>query len=213
MAHDRVALTGASGYLGQHLVEVLDDPMLVPRDDSPIVADVVIHAAAAVPKSPAGYHDEAMAEATIMMTADVLRRLQRCRRFVYVSSRVAAYPPANAYGWGKLCSEWMVLGALPEGLIDEMMTVVLPGLFGPPRRSGAIYDAIRLTGSCGPPDWPVMHVADAAAFVATCVTASMPTPARRMSATYPPGQLQQRLDEFAHWVKHDHGDCRAGLHS
>ena len=202
-----ILVTGSTGYLGCHVVAQLHrlgQPVLgMSRAGGDISCDmldqqalqaalerhrpkVVVHCAAVVPgRGNVGYDDEVSAEANTEMLRNLLRA--GAQRVVFISSMTVYAPhqrmpvkeletaPQSAYAEGKVACE-NLLHALGEHNFGAILR--LPGLFGPPRRSGLVYslcDAliagkpIRLPEA--PTMWAAMHVEDAAIVVARAALA------------------------------------------
>ncbi len=221
-----ILLTGASGYLGQCVVARLrtreglqwcapsdahrlrdltrsEDMRALIAETQP---DVVIHCAAAVPKTPSAYHDEQAAFDSLAMAVHLAQA--GVSQIVFASSLVVT-APTSAYARSKSAIESVVLRG-------NDIALRLPGLFGLPRRSGVIYEAACegvIRESYGP--WPAMHVADAAEYLVRAAT--MPEdgggPVRvvygdaRLEACY--GSLgvtfDQRVQELVETLKAEQG--------
>jgi nucleoside-diphosphate-sugar epimerase len=174
-----ILVTGASGYLGQHVVAVLAARGIahvptcgsgdvgvachllwlkaVKRLIETVEPSQIIHCAAVVPKTPEDYHDWDMTIESAIMAANVALYAQ-CP-IVFASSLTAEHP-ASAYARGKAAAELLMR---PER--DRI--VRLPGLYGPPRESGRIYDAQQARAHGEPvtvpdEDWLVCPVTEAA---------------------------------------------------
>lgn len=168
-----ILVTGAKGYLGGHVLRLLKERGvrcsgercdLLNREAvrgmlNRLEPTRIIHCAAIVPKTPADYQDTAAAAASVTMTRN-LANYARCP-ITLASSMTADYR-----GWGYARGKWMA---------EMLMGVVrgtslrLPGLFGPPRRGGVLYNAARafLAGetfelTTVPSSWAAMDVRDAA---------------------------------------------------
>lgn len=182
-------VTGAGGYLGARVLSRchasgrravgltrtdadLREPSAVAR--AVPMAATILHCAAPVPKTQAGYSDDAAAADGVAMVRALLERSPAHLVFassmtVYgtVSSPVSeedAPPPGGGYAGGKRRAE---LDLLASGLPTTILR--LPGLFGSPRRGGFLYNAIRarlagrpFTTPDEPPVWAALHVDDAA---------------------------------------------------
>jgi len=136
----------------------------------------VIHCAAVVPKSAKDYADGAAGAASLRMTENIVAA--GVPHVVFTSSMTVyrdglllpvreddADQEAKGYGGYKLQAERALCAA------DHLKTTILrlPGLFGPPRESGLLYNAaIELAKGRFPdlnppfPMWAAMHVDDAA---------------------------------------------------
>ncbi|MCR6672050.1 MAG: NAD(P)-dependent oxidoreductase [Devosia ginsengisoli] len=200
-----VVVTGAAGYLGAHVADLLDRQgftairvgrsadsdircdLLESRDCEALVSRypeaVFVHCAAVVPSDSRGYTDTVAAVASLEMVKNLAHA--RPRRVVFPSS-MTVYPagvgmaretdartPDGGYAWGKLAAEQVLL----DQLGDRTTILRIPGLFGPPRRNGLLYNVARnlATGrapelSTTLPQWSAIHVEDAAEI---CVRAAL----------------------------------------
>jgi len=173
----RALVSGASGYLGAHVSarlrelgvdcvstscsggagEVCDltDPQATKALLARVRPDVVIHCAARVPKTAAGYDDAQLADESVAMVENLCAT--RGHRIVLASSMTvyetpavapveedSARIPVVAYARGKWRAEQLLMGRGNTGDV----ALRFPGLFGLPRRSGVLYNATRafLTG-------------------------------------------------------------------
>jgi len=196
-----ILLTGAAGYLGRHVLAKLSARQIpcAPTSLSGGVGEscnltdieavcslldrvrpsVVIHCAALVPKSVQAYDDISTAESSVVMLTNIAENA-RCR--VVLASSMTVYDgatefpvdeegveaPAAGYARGKWMAEQALFGRGSPGDV----ALRLPGLFGPPRRSGLLYSAARafitrrkleLTPPAGL--WAAMAVEDAAEYL------------------------------------------------
>ncbi len=200
MTRPLAALTGATGFLGAHLVRALDAAgfrvrALARREPSPpgwgavapeVVggdlsdsdslrrlvegAEVVVHAAGAI---RAGSRD-----AFLAVNRDGARRiaeLSRRARFLLVSSLAARHPELSAYAYSKRAGE-----EAAAAVFGSALTVVRPpALYGPgDRETFAVFRAVARS-----PVLPVLsprsrlallHVEDAAAAIAALAAAPRP---------------------------------------
>lgn len=179
------ALTGATGFLGAHLVRALDGAgfavrVLARRDPSPpgwgdarpeVVAgdlsdvaalerlaegaDVVVHAAGAI-RAPSLAAFLAVNRDGGVRLAESVRRRAPDARFLLVSSLAARSPEVSAYAASKRAGE----SAAAESFAPERFTVVRPPvLYGPgDRETLALFQAARLS--------PVLPVLSARARIA-----------------------------------------------
>lgn len=214
MGHDLkpILITGAKGYLGEHVLAALGDAAqgIDHADcdlcDADAVAGLVpdwaertvVHLAAQVPKSAEDYGDEGAAGANKRMVESLLT--QRPKHLIFASSMTvyvaeeampvreeAAGAPAQGYAGSKRQSELRLLEAK-----QTLVTVLrFPGLFGAPRLGGLLWNvAVALARGDvpqlpeQPPLWAAMHVQDAAR---ACVAAALRTPdqSRVMNVGYP----------------------------
>jgi len=145
---------------------------------------VVIHCAAMVPRAGAGYGDDAAAAASVAMLRGLIEH--GCPRIVFASSMTVygvpgeapvreedAGPPFSAYARGKWQAEQLLL---ERGVAGDV-ALRLPGLFGPTRRAGLLYNAARafLTRRDFKVDpaaggWAAMAVDDAGEYLLRAVT-------------------------------------------
>lgn len=200
MSNHKVLVTGAAGYLGRALRVALvrrgiaaigcdvaasgdllgvdlANPEAAARLFAEVRPDVVIHAAAVLPRSAGDYGDDAQADLNLAMLRSVADAGPA--RMVFVSSmtvygepirnpvRESDAAPLSSYAWSKYRGE----GYLAEIRRDHVAPR-LPGLFGLPRRNGLIGNVLRATLSGDTPTlpadpvvWSAMHVEDAAEVV------------------------------------------------
>ncbi len=192
-----ILLTGAAGYLGQHVFSLLLQrrcaTIAVGRFDCDLTdaiatetllrdaaPDVVIHLACHVPKQPEAYHDRGEGVESVAMAAHV------CARgvpVIFASSQTAEHP-VSCYAESKRVAEGYVrIGAILR----------LPGLFGLPRRNGVIYHAARngiIPVTFGP--FTAMHVRDAAEYLVRAALAPVDAPPMPMHVDYGNAELEAR---------------------
>lgn len=187
-----IYLTGASGYLGQHIMRLGNGGVVaVPRGKLNLLAgQVVIHAAWPTPKTDAEAMDEAAHRAGFNYTVSVATR--RPRFLVLIGTR--SEMPSH-YRHYKVEAE-----RCPQVAMVDRHVVRLPGLYGPPRRSGLMYEMFRaaLAGRPFTPDhslptWTAMRVERAAQFCLNLAQAALP------------GFTIARDPEFEQWLTF----CRA----
>jgi nucleoside-diphosphate-sugar epimerase len=177
-----ILVTGAAGYLGQHVLDVLGTRGVSAACASrrmgemydltfedragwlmgTVEPSVVIHCAAIVPKTPDGYDDERAADQSLLMLESVAMHAE-CP--IVLASSMTAENPTTAYARAKRAAEQYLLRRHLHHAGD--VVVRLPGLYGPPRQSGAIYEAEQAIARgeqpvLPEPDWAVAHVRDAA---------------------------------------------------
>jgi nucleoside-diphosphate-sugar epimerase len=162
-----ILVTGASGYLGNHVIRKLRDKRLaavaLTHEDCDLTnlnavrtvlerinPKVVIHCAASVPKAWASYGNDWAAESSLAMV-DSLSRYAACP--IILTSSMALYtglvsfpvsedqavPPKSGYALGKWQAEQLLFSRDHIGDV----ALRLPGLFGLPRRSGLLYNAAK----------------------------------------------------------------------
>ena len=191
-------VTGAAGYLGRQVLAQLKGRGIAAlgttsRPGNGLTGDLtdrdavvrlmeatrpatVIHCAARVPKSDVDYSDERAARDSLRMVENLIST--RACHIVFPSSMTVYRPGARipvcedqaaddlaGYAKGKRTAEEALLSAP-----DIKATVLrFPGLFGPPRRGGFIYNAALAFASNRTPQlpaiaplWAAMHVDDAA---------------------------------------------------
>ncbi|MFT5511498.1 MAG: nucleoside-diphosphate-sugar epimerase [Hyphomicrobiaceae bacterium] len=200
-----IVVTGAQGYLGDAVCRALNRHGLQyaglahrpagklvacdMTDEASVRAHIaphshVIHCAAIVPSTAEGYADEnAAAESLAMIDALLCTRPQH---IVFPSSMTVYAPDAqmpvdesdvtsNAIGYaaGKIRAERKLLSS---GISTSVLR--LPGLFGPPRRDGLLYNAAiafaagkRPSLPADPPLWAALHVDDAASYCVSLIQA------------------------------------------
>ena len=195
-----VLVTGAGGYLGSRVIGRLKaagvnavglarsrgsdiecdllDAGRVRKTVGRTGAAVVVHCAAAVPKTAVAYDDAEAGSDSVRMVRNLLDA--GVENMVFVSSMTVYAPgdgapvredetaPQSAYGLAKMEAEGLLIAA-PH---CSAAILRLPGLFGPPRRNGLVYalcDAVlkgrQPTLPAQPMMWAAMHVDDAAEIV------------------------------------------------
>ena len=215
-----ILLTGAAGYLGRHVLARLTARRVsyVPTslggavglscDLTDAVAvrafldrtqpSVIIHCAATVPMSASAYDDSKTAESSIAMVKNILAAA-RCR--VVLASSMTVYgeatdfpvgedggnPPVAEYARGK----WMAEQVLFARHFPDDVALRLPGLFGPPRRTGLLYNAARsflIRGRfelTAPAElWAAMAVDDAAEYLVRAAITPSGCPAQAVNVGY-----------------------------
>lgn len=215
-----ILLTGAAGYLGRHVLARLNARRLPyiptslgggvgePCDLTNVVMvralldrikpSVVIHCAAMVPKSVSAYDDIETAEVSVAMLK-IIADNARCR--VVLASSMTVYgaatefpvdeegvePPTAGYARGKWVAEQVLFGRQSPGDV----ALRLPGLFGPPRRSGLLYNAAKAFITQGrfeltaPAElWAAMAVEDAAEYMVRAATVASNHPPQAVNVGY-----------------------------
>jgi nucleoside-diphosphate-sugar epimerase len=214
-----ILVTGSSGYLGKHVVAVLDargiaaittsrkdsidltkEPDVERLLDGLPTLDAIIHCAAIVPKHASEYEDKRGAWESLTMMRHLASRLNR-PPIVFASS-MTAKDATSAYGWGKRTAEEL----LQQWQTPGDVIIRLPGLFGLPRRDGLVYNSIRAALADQPftfnpcRGWTAVTVRDAAT---TLVDAAMipPTVPSPMQLFYDAATFQQRVLAFAEEIR------------
>jgi len=214
-----VLVTGASGYLGGSVLEMLrregvnaiglscKSPGTINCDltDASAVGTllrdirprVVVHCAANVPRSAADYLDEEAAGASLLMVENLARH--RPQHLIFASSMTVysdgigiaredcANPNSTGYAGGKLSAERLLLAT--PGVTSTILR--FPGLFGPPRRGGVLFNA-AMAYVCGGipeladrlPQWSALHVSDAAELLVRAIRRK-PAESSVINAGYP----------------------------
>lgn len=198
----RIFLTGAHGFLGTHVRSALAhrgvefaaasrtgadgfincdllDRQAVRREIDAFRPDVIIHAAAQVPKSAAGYNDQIAADANLAMMSNLLAASAAAVVFVssmtvygeqdsFIRRECDAGQPQTLYGETKYRIELQLIADGRPGY-----AIRIPGLFGEERRSGLVYNLVA--AACQKQQavlpsasllWAAMHVHDAAQSIA-----------------------------------------------
>jgi len=201
-----ILVTGAGGYLGGEILTILRSKgvhaLAVGRSEScDIYCDLcdldsvrslihlhpcslIIHCAAAVPKSQTDYFDQIAGEKSLEMVANLL---EAGLRNIVFASTMTVYPEGislareedavrvgKSYPDSKLAAEQLLL----EHSKVTSAILRIPGLFGRPRKNGVLYrSACALARGQIPdidkslPQWAAIHVRDAAKmFVRAAVT-------------------------------------------
>ena len=191
-------VTGASGYLGGRVLQLLKarridaigiarsrhpgllacdltDPRAVSKLSRSVDPTNIIHCAALVPRHAEDYANTSKAEASFRMVETALKL--KAKSLVFASS-MSVYPDGvltaheehatcsgKGYAARKLEAEALLLGQSSV----NVSILRLPGLFGPPRRSGVLFNAARAFTRGQPfrllepaPRWSALHVDDAA---------------------------------------------------
>lgn len=194
----RYLVTGAQGFLGAHVVNALRatgatvtatgrrpvENMVccdltvahdVARMVEHIAPDRIVHCAAHVPRTLGEYQDGSSAQASLYML-ETLLSVSACP-IVFVSSMTVygtprdrpvteqdAGDPDSAYGKGKWQGEQRLIA---DG--RPALAVRIPGLFGPSRCEGLVYNVVRAAKHGLSPQlpaasilWAAMHIDDAA---------------------------------------------------
>lgn len=195
----RFLVTGAQGFLGAQVVKQLQlsgvqvaatgrraasglycCDLTIPAEVRSMITavrpDRIIHCAAHVPQSHAEYKNSDRANGSLRMLENLLDATS-CP-VVFMSSMTVygsaqgrpfqeedAGDPQNTYGKGKWQAELLL-----RSHDSPTLAIRIPGLFGPARRSGLIYNVLHALkhGAAlpklpdGPVLWAAMHVSDAA---------------------------------------------------
>lgn len=193
-----VLVTGAQGFLGREIVGELKrrgvqviatgrrsengiyQCDLLDCDSVKVFIDQwkpcrIVHCAATVPRKSADYHNEGFAQHNLCMMESI-SAASTCP-IIYVSSMTVygdalgrpvveedAGAPKSAYGRSKLMGEAYLRDRNRSG-----WSVRIPGLFGPPRREGLVFNLLNaakhnryITLPSEAVSWAGMHVKDAA---------------------------------------------------
>jgi len=168
----RILVTGAAGYLGQHVLANLKGKCLscvvtsrsgrtgaacdlADREAVRALLDrvkpsVIIHCAAVVPKSASAYDDAQAAEASVAMVK-IIAESAACP--VVFASSMTVYAGASNFPVheddaqppvsGYAHGKWRAEQVLLARNCSGDVALRLPGLFGLPRRSGLLYNAAK----------------------------------------------------------------------
>ena len=129
-----IYLTGASGYLGSQIRALAPRVIPVARNEyGKVKGQVVIHAGCVVPTNLEEANDRKAQRASL---GAMLRLIDKEPRFVVFTSTHTGL--GTAYGFYKMVAET----ELRDSGIKHHI-VRLPGLYGPPRRDGLVYNLIR----------------------------------------------------------------------
>lgn len=194
-----ILVTGAAGYLGSRIRALmtaqeiphystarnegeqiiacnLEDPAAVSDLIARLDIHTVIHTAAAVPKTSQEYEDQKTAQHSLQLLENLIRT--DIKHLVFTSSMTVyaktlempvrendVIDVSAEYGATKRKAEQMLMSA--SGMTATILR--FPGLFGPPRQSGILYNVARAlvnktipTLPEDPPLWAALHVDDAA---------------------------------------------------
>ena len=199
--HTSVLVTGAEGYLGKHVLELLKTRniscMGTGRKTNKYVIgcdltnrsevdellkivepEVIVHCAASVPKQEADYSNMNAAEDSLLM-AENIAAISNCPLILISSMTVyenlhtktklysedLTINPTGAYASAKFKAENICSKFCQNGF----MVLRMPGLFGPPRQSGLLYNVTKSFLMGKPPIlvapfplWAALDVRDAA---------------------------------------------------
>ena len=179
-----ILVTGASGYLGRHVVALLAEGEIPHRGTNrsgnghlpcdltdpgdlwhtlaAVNPSAIIHCAAVVPNVGTDYSDGLAAAHSLAMARN-LAEIASCP-IVFASSMTADYG-VGGYGRGK----WLAERCIIERNNPADAIIRLPGLFGAPRQSGVLYNAALaflteqpFTPNAIPTVWAAMDVRGAA---------------------------------------------------
>jgi nucleoside-diphosphate-sugar epimerase len=196
----RVLLTGSHGFLGKELSKYLrkmhfdviettrngeNDTIscdLTIRQDvefliNSVNPDIIVHAAAYVPKDEKGYFNKKKNSLNLLMLSHLIEENLSNVKIVYISSMTVYGDnkkgvsnendfcfPASEYARNKLEGERLLLSSF-----NNFAIVRIPGLFGKERREGLVMNLIKSTLNNNklslpkkPTMWAAMEVGDAA---------------------------------------------------
>ncbi len=176
-----------------------------------IKPSAIIHCAAHVPATSDDYANIEAANSSLSMVQSLMAN--KPNHLIFASSMTvypsdvaipanedAAGPPQNGYAGAKRKAEELLKSS---GL--PVTALRLPGLFGPPRRSGIIYNtAFALARGKAPvlpkdpPQWAALHVDDAAELCIRAALGRRPDKYRVLNAGYPDTMwIGKIVDELA----------------
>jgi nucleoside-diphosphate-sugar epimerase len=222
-------VTGAQGFLGAQLVNTLrtvgaqvtatgrraaenvyccdlTDASAVARMMDEVFPDCVIHCAAYVPRTMEAYNDRNAADASYQMLENILNSSDCPVVFVSSMTVYGAAPeqpvvekdagnPISAYGKSKWQAELLL-----QADSRPSLAVRIPGLFGPARRGGLVYNLVSALKHRHPhpelPEtpvtWAAMHVEDAA----KCIVKLASVPMHKFEAIHVGYHGAYSIDSF-----------------
>jgi len=177
LARNRIEVAGVSRYSDKFIKCDLTDFQSVKKMVKEVGCDTIIHCAANVPKSIDEYNSERVANDNLLMVKNIVANSPK--QILAISS-MTVYPndikmPAKEeyaggslkrYANAKYKAEQILMKSKN---LESVIILRLPGLFGPPRRSGLLYN-VAMSFATGndpkisniPMSWAAMHIDDAA---------------------------------------------------